>query len=177
MNKKTTIWTLSLVIILLFPILLYTIIFKDLSISKDPIDWTIFADYFTGLLSPIFLLINIIVLIRLTYEVAGYNKKNTLSQMKYSALSLISVKLFSVTSIILNDDDKEKEILLLRNDINSFCNAYDNLFSEIDMQKYKNKFDQILESWLSSIESEQILNEFDRIRNKLIREIQDSIIN
>ncbi len=180
MNKtknKTKKWIIFLVIILLMPIILYGALFNNLVISNNPSDWTLFAEYFTGLLNPVFLLINIVVLIKLTYEVAEYNKKNILSRMKYSALSLITSKLFSLTKIILIADDKEKEIQLLRNDINSFCNANNSLFSEIDLAQYGSKFDSILNRWLDGEDPSQILDQFDEIRNKVIQDIQNSIIN
>jgi uncharacterized membrane protein len=176
-RNKTKGWVIILVIILLLPILLYGILFNHLNFSNNPSDWTLFADYFTGLLNPVFLLINIIVLIKLTYEVAAYNKKNILSQMKYSALSLISLKLFSLTKIILTSDDKEKEIQLLRNDINSFCNANNSLFSDINLMEYAAKFDSKLEKLMSNEDNTQILDDFDVIRNKFIQAIQNSIIN
>lgn len=175
-KTKTIRWAIFLVIILLLPILLYGILFKNLSFSKNPNDWTLFADYFTGLLNPIFMLLNIVVLIKLTYEVAEYNKKDILNQMKYSALSSISLKLFSLARIILTADDKEKEIQLLRNDINSFCKVNHSLFKDIDFTTYAKRFDEKLDEFVTSQENTQILNEFDDIRNEFIKEIQNSII-
>lgn len=176
-RNKTIGWTIFLVNILLLPIILYGVLFSNLNFSKHPSDWALFADYFTGLLNPVFLLINIVVLIKLTYEVAEYNKKNILSQMKYSAFSLISLKLFSLTKIILTEDNKKTQIQLLRNDINSFCRANNSLFSDIDLLKYGDEFDLVLKKWLNDGNNTQILDDFDDIRNKFIHAIQNSVIN
>lgn len=174
---KINTWMFFLIVILLLPVIIYGCFFYKLNFSNNPNDWTLFANFFAGLLNPIFLLINIVVLIKLTYEVAEYNKKNILSQMKYSAFNLISSKLYSLARIIISSTEMRKEIQLLRNEIKYFCTSNKVLFKDINLINYENKFDSILKKWEEEGSNSHIFNDFDDIRNEFIREIQNSIIN
>jgi uncharacterized membrane protein len=128
-KKILRIWILVSVIILTIPVLLFTLRFSSLPFSDKPDDWTNFSVYFSSIINPLLMCINILLLIKLTYEVANYNEKNMRNDMRQRAYTEISKSLFSLTSILKNSENKQRDLILLRNDIISFSNTMKHLFS------------------------------------------------
>lgn len=72
-----------LILVALIVIVPYWYCLSENGISKDPSYWGQFGDYIGGLLNPIFTLINIIILIHLTFIVSNKEDKRTFDEIKY----------------------------------------------------------------------------------------------
>jgi DNA repair ATPase RecN len=136
---------------------------------------------------------NIYFLIKLTYEVADYNQKNTRNEMKQSAYVELSKRLYSLTSIIQNSDDKQRDLDLLRNDIISFSSTMKHLFNISDIEQMTDEIDDSLKEISESafLKGEMLEGEdsndyktfislcetFDSKRINLITELQKSILS
>ena len=156
-KKILRLWIFVSIIILTIPIIFFTLKFSSLPFSDKPDDWTNFSVYFSSIVNPILMSINILLLIKLTYEVANYNEKNMRSDMRQRAYTEISKSLFSLTFILRTSENKQRDLLLMRNDIISFSNTMKHLFS------FKN-FETMTEELDNSL---KILAESDYIKKDL----------
>ncbi len=191
-NKILKIWIIVSILILTTPIIIFILKFSSLPFSNKPDEWANFSIYFSNIINPILMCINILLLIKLTYEVANYNEKNLRNDMRQRAYVDISNKLFSFTVIIQSSDHKLRDLTLLRNDIISFVSTMQHLFNieniELLTEEIDNSLIAISESefvkgnLLFSSETDEY-NEFlvmceryDKHRSELIRKLQNSIL-
>lgn len=185
-------WTILSIIILLFPIIFYISKFFSPHLSDNLIDWSNFSVFFSNILNPILLCINIYLLIKLSYEVANYNEKNIRNEMRHQAYVDISNKLYSFAIIIQNSENRQRDLGLLRIDIVSFSSTMDHLFQipnleqlidEIETALYEvSESDYIKNDLLASTDSDEfekfnlLCEIFDRNRVDLIKSLQKLII-
>jgi hypothetical protein len=185
-------WTILSVIILMFPIIFYISKFFSPHLSDDLIDWSNFSVFFSNILNPILLCINIYLLIKLSYEVANYNEKNIRNEMRHQAYVDISNKLYSFAIIIQNSENRQRDLGLLRIDIVSFSSTMDHLFQisnleqlidEIETSLYEvSESDYIKNDLMASRDSDEFKNFnslceiFDRNRVNFIKTLQKLII-
>lgn len=156
-NKILKLWIFISVVILTLPILFFTLNFSSLPISNEMDDWTNFSVYFNNIVNPILMCINILLLIKLTYEVANYTEKNMRNDMRQRAYSEISKTLFSLTNILQTSENKQRDMILMRNDIISFSNTMVHLFSSQGYETMANELDDSL----------NLLSESDYIKNEM----------
>lgn len=192
-KKVLKIWIGVSIIILALPILIYAIKFFTPSLSANLIDWTNFSIYFSNILNPLLMCFNILLLIKLTYEVANYNEKNMRNDMRQRAYTEISKSLFSLTSIFKNSENKQRDLILLRNDIISFSSTMKHLFSFTNFETMTDKLDDSLKLLSESdyikkdmtyIEDSdefkkflELYERFNFIRMEFINNLQKSILN
>lgn len=192
-KRVLRIWIFVSIIILTIPILFFTFKFSSLSFSSKPEDWTNFSVYYSSIISPLLMCINILLLIKLTYEVANYNEKNMRNDMRQRAYTEISKSLFSLTSILKNSENKQRDLILLRNDIISFSNTMKHLFNFVNFEVMTDEIDDSLKLLSESDyikkdltftedsdEYKNFLEIFDRFsftRMQLINDLQKSILN
>lgn len=88
LNNKGQI-NFRVLLILLVPLigilLPYIYTFSNATLSTNPTDWGVFGDYIGGILNPIFSLINIILLVYLTYLVSKKDDERAFEEIKYKA--------------------------------------------------------------------------------------------
>ena len=65
-------------------ILPYVICFRSTNISSNPSDWTDFASYVNGLLTPVLMIINIIILTGVEKAVSSINVEKYLHKRRLS---------------------------------------------------------------------------------------------
>lgn len=192
-KKILRIWILVSVIILALPLLFFALKFSSLPFSDKPDDWTNFSVYFSSIINPLLMCINILLLIKLTYEVANYNEKNMRNDMRQRAYTEISKSLFSLTSILKNSENKQRDLILLRNDIISFSNTMKHLFSFTNFETLTDELDDSLKLLSESdyIKKDLTFNEdseeykkflelferFNFTRMEFINNLQKSILN
>jgi uncharacterized membrane protein len=192
-KKALRIWILASVVILTLPVVLFALKFSSLPFSDKPDDWTNFSVYFSSIINPLLMCINILLLIKLTYEVANYNEKNMRNDMRQRAYTEISKSLFSLTSILKNSGNKQRDLILLRNDIISFSNTMKHLFSFANFETITDELDDSLKLLSESdyIKKDLTFNEdsdeyriflelferFNATRMQFINDLQKSILN
>lgn len=137
--------------------------------------------------------INILLLIKLTYEVANYNENNMRNDMRQRAYTEISKSLFSLTSILKSSENKQRDLILLRNDIISFSNTMKHLFNFANFETMTDELDDSLKLLSESdyIKKDMTFNEdsdeyknflelfekFNFTRMEFINNLQKSILN
>jgi uncharacterized membrane protein len=84
---------MSLCIIILSS--LYVGNFNGGGLSKNQSDWGTFGDYFGGILNPVIGIVNIIVLIIISYQIAGWDNKRHRNEFLYKAYCDLTEKLDS----------------------------------------------------------------------------------
>lgn len=187
------IWIGIIVALLILPVLLYIIRFSYLPLSENPVDWTNFSVYLSNIMNPMLLCINIILLIKLTYEVASFNEKNVRNDMRQRAYTDITKSLFSLTSILRSSNNKHVDLVILRNDVILFSNTMKHLFDFEGFEDLTDNLDNSLMKLADSnfIKNDMIFNEdtpeskeflvffeeFDLIRKEFINSLQKSILN
>ena len=192
-NRILKIWIFVSIVVLLFPILIFVSKFYTPDLSNNLIDWTNFSIYFSNILNPLLLCINILLLIKLTYEVANYNEKNMRNDMRQRAYVEISNKLYSFAIIIQTSENKQRDLALLRNDIISFSSTMNHLFNlpnfetitdEIDNTLIKiSESDFVEGNLLAGKESEEykifisFCENYDKSRTNLINQLQNLILS
>ena len=129
---------------ILVTLLLYILNFSGHVLSTDPSDWGVFGDYFGGILNPITAILNIAVVIYLTYIISKTDDNNhlrnlehqknlTLSELKQSAYNELANKLDSLyTSLLGNTDNLKYEPVLLLTYVNSFFQNMTHLFPSLN---------------------------------------------
>lgn len=151
MNHRTLIWiTLGISFSLVFLVVLFYVInFHKFPISKDAQTWGTFGDYFGGILNPLIGIVNLLVLIYITFQIAHLEtsraeseltiqKQIALYSLKHDALKELNKILEQVQQeLILSESNSELKIILLRNDFNAFINTNSYLFPFFDEMTWK----------------------------------------
>jgi len=192
-KKVVRIWIAVSLLILVFPILIFLSKFYTPYLSGNLIDWTYFSTFYSNILNPLLMCVNILLLIKLTYEVANYNEKNMRNDMRQRAYTEISKNLFSLTSILRTSDNKQRDLILLRNDIISFSNTMKHLFSFANFETMTDELDESLKSLSDSdyIKKDltfdedsdeyqiflELFERFNFTRMEFINNLQKSILN
>jgi len=97
-----------LIVFLIFKVFsLYHYRFSD-RFSNDPSIWGQYGDYIGGLLNPLFSLINIVVLIYLTFIVSKNDDNRSKNELRYRALKEFTDKFFNLD--VLNTANKGGEV-------------------------------------------------------------------
>src|SRR5689334_17213196 len=83
-KTRSLLIALSIVMVLLILAVLapYMIHFRNSCLSNKPSDWGTFGDYMGGILNPIFALINILVLLYLTFRIAQLESDRSQKELK-----------------------------------------------------------------------------------------------
>lgn len=192
-KKVLRIWIAVSLLILVFPILIFLSKFYTPYLSGNLIDWTYFSTFYSNILNPLLMCVNILLLIKLTYEVANYNEKNMRNDMRQRAYTEISKNLFSLTSILRTSENKQRDLILLRNDIISFSNTMKHLFSFANFETMTDELDESLKSLSDSdyIKKDltfdedsdeyqiflELFERFNFTRMEFINNLQKSILN
>lgn len=98
------------IIILLAPIGIYSLIFKDCPISKDPTDWGVFGDYISGIYGGVY---SVVVTILVIYLGRALTKKDSMKEKKKQAAEM----LFNQIKKIENNNYNLHSIEKLKRDI------------------------------------------------------------
>lgn len=86
--------TISLMVLLIIvPFVFYITNFFGSNLSSNTSDWGTFGDYFGGILNPIIGITNIVVLIIISYQIAGWDNKRHKNEFLYKAYCNLSDKL------------------------------------------------------------------------------------
>lgn len=72
----------------------YLVNFFGYCISDNPVDWGVFGDYIGGILNPLLAIINIILLIQLSYNVEIKEDLRRFNEIKYKAYTELTNTLF-----------------------------------------------------------------------------------
>jgi uncharacterized membrane protein len=182
-------------------IVAYILKFSRYSISKDPQLWGSFGDYFGGILNPLIGVLNLGVLIYITYQIStaeGTRNENELANQKNFALySLKHDSLKELNRILekvameVGESSKESElrIILLRNDFDAFITTSSYLFPSFnnkswvpikksieDLSKISGEY--FRSAHLMNIEHDLLpeLRNFHNLKVKFIGEVQSQIL-
>jgi len=93
------------IILYITPMIIYFIVFHDVSLSNDPQAWGAFGGFLNGALNPLLSLANLIVLIYLTFLAARFEDKNNqknIDAQKKLQLSEVRFKAYSELSQVLD---------------------------------------------------------------------------
>jgi len=141
--KNFAIVCLTLILLVILP---YLINFNG-GISDDTQVWGAFGDYFGGILNPILAIINIAILIYLTYlvnkiesnratEELEIQKKIAIYGLKHDALKEFNNNLSKFQpELVKSDEHSELNIILYRNEFYSLIETYTYLFPSIENDK------------------------------------------
>ena len=145
---------LFIITLTVFP---YYLVFNETSISTETYIWGAFGDYFGGILNPILSIVNIGVLIYLTYLVNERDSKRAESELKLQKIiALYSLKhdalkdfnlLFSKIQpeLVESNERSALNIILFRNDFNSLLETYEYLFPSIVNENYSDLSDSMVD--------------------------------
>lgn len=175
--------------------------FSEFPISKDTQVWGSFGDYYGGILNPILSILNLGVLVYITFQISDIDNRRTeqellvqrqiaLFALKHDALKeLNGILLQFQPELVKSDIDSEVKIILFRNEFNSFIDTYSHLFPFFEDLTWEELRETMLE--ISSVagrryksgdsldidnEVRPTLEKFNMLKSEFINEVQQSIL-
>jgi hypothetical protein len=201
MNKSYKISMTIILFSIVLLILLYFLNFKDIPISKDTSSWGAFGDYFGGVLNPIIGIINIAILINITFQISKIDgdrikseleiqKQIALFALKHDALKALKQILEKFQpELVKSDENSALNIILYRNEFNSYIDTYLYLFPFFEKESWKPLKDNMIT--LSEIADQRFIKkndldienvlkpyliEFNNLKGDFIKEVQEKIL-
>jgi len=136
-------------VFLVFVVVAYIINFRGMSISSQTQDWGTFGDYFGGILNPIIGIMNLVLLVYITFLISdteesrsqnelNNQKKFALYSLKHDSLKELNTILEKVQpEIVKSESDSSIKLIFIRNDLNAFIITNTYLFPSFENDIHK----------------------------------------
>lgn len=176
-----------LLIILIIPIIIYSINFHNHFISMDSSDWGTFGDFIGGITNPIIGIVNVLVLVYLTLKISEIEKNNrSIDQTNRENENLDGIRLEGFKELnsffmrlvkrIANDTPIENtEKVSIKFEFDGIIHPYIDLFKTFDNTKRINELSSRLlkiPEYRTESESLEIISKFSDLLSELRIEIR-----